>query len=142
MDQVLADSNSDFASHIKNILIQTMSYYKSAVCESDKEDYADIIHNMFKLLTVLSYDVRTCELLCSSDIKYASSLVKEKSKKKRLGVETTKEEEKEEHRLKTRPGECVLLIDTILRVVKELKTDPIVVLHFSSVVRNLSCNRM
>ena len=119
-----------------------MSYYKSAICESDKEDYVDIIHNIFKLLTVLTYDVRTCELLCSSDIKYAANLVKEKSKKKRLGIATTKEEEEEEKRLKIRPGDCVLLIDTMLRVVKELKTDPIVVLHFSSVVRNLSCNRM
>ena len=53
-------------------------------------------------------------------------------------VGLTEEGEEGEHST----GNLVLLIDTMLRVVQEMKNDMVIVLHFSSILRNLSCNRM
>ena len=83
MDLVLADPAIELPSLLKDILIHTLAYYRSATNDNDRNDYTELFHNVFRLLTVLTYDTRTCEILANSDIQYASKVVKEKKKAKK-----------------------------------------------------------
>lgn len=128
LDRVLSDPEIDLPSLLQSILISTLSVYKTAASDTDKHDFKTLLHNVFRLITVLTYDPRTCELLARGDIQYTSRLIKEK-KALRRGEEVSAEED--ESRL--------LLLETLQKVVMYCIDDIVITVHFSSILRNLSC---
>lgn len=124
---MLGDPEIDLPSLLQSILISTLSVYQTAVSDLDKNDFEEMLHNLFRLLTVLTYDPHTCELLAREDIQYTTRLIKEK-KALRRGEEVIVEDEDKS-----------LLLETLQKVVAFCKDDVVITVHFSSILRNLSC---
>ena len=124
----MSDPEIDLPSLLQSILISTLSVYKTAVSDTDKHDFKTMLHNVFRLLTVLTYDPRTCELLTRGDIQYTSHLIKEK-KGLRRGEEVSAEGDDSQ----------LLLLETLEKVVMYCIDDIVITVHFSSILRNLSC---
>ena len=76
----------------------------------------------------MTYDPRTCELLTRGDIQYTSHLIKEK-KGLRRGEEVSAEGDDSQ----------LLLLETLEKVVMYCIDDIVITVHFSSILRNLSC---
>ena len=120
---MLSDAETDLPSLLQSILISTLSVYKSAASEKDRHDFQVILHNVFRLLVVLTYDPRTCVLLAREDIQNTSQLIKEK---------------KMPHQEKENDNQ-LLLLETLQKVVMYCIDDIVITVHFSNILRNLSC---
>ena len=49
------------------ILNALQGVVKETTSEFDRSDFEEQLHNLFRLLTVLTYDPKTCELLLSNE---------------------------------------------------------------------------
>ena len=66
MDRELREPEVALPELIDSILKALQGVVKETTSDFDRSDFEEQLHNLFRLLTVLTYDPKTCELLLSN----------------------------------------------------------------------------
>lgn len=67
MDRELREPEIDLPGLLDSILNALQGVVQETTSDFDRSDFEEQLHNLFRLLTVLTYDPKTCELLLNNE---------------------------------------------------------------------------